>query len=86
MMYSGFRWLVVLFFAGESQEVMDGGEDRRAAQAAAAFTQLPELYGHSHSVYALEFNCDGSLLASGSKDKTIRIWPHGSVRPSFLAI
>ncbi|GLD93276.1 hypothetical protein PINS_up001868 [Pythium insidiosum] len=43
-----------------------------------AFTQLAEIYGHSRKVYALEFNSTGSLLASGSNDKTIRIWPVNS--------
>ncbi|KAJ0411688.1 hypothetical protein ATCC90586_002072 [Pythium insidiosum] len=42
------------------------------------FAQLPEVYGHSRKVYALEFNSTGSLLASGSNDKTIRIWPVSS--------
>ncbi|CAH0476342.1 unnamed protein product [Peronospora belbahrii] len=36
--------------------------------------QLPELSGHSRKVYALGFNCDGSMLASGSNDRSIRIW------------
>lgn len=45
-----------------------------------AFAQLPEIYGHSNPVFALEFNCNGSLFASGSKDKTIRVWPSGQVR------
>ncbi|TMW63111.1 hypothetical protein Poli38472_002052 [Pythium oligandrum] len=43
--------------------------------ALVAYTQLREIYGHSRKVYALEFNCNGSLLASGSNDKTIRVWP-----------
>ncbi|KAG6976453.1 hypothetical protein JG688_00001328 [Phytophthora aleatoria] len=41
---------------------------------AAAYVQLPELDGHSRKVYALGFNCDGSMLASGSNDRSIRIW------------
>lgn len=43
-------------------------------------TQLPEIYGHSRKVYALEYNSTGALLASGSNDKTIRIWFVDSVR------
>ncbi|KAE9043617.1 hypothetical protein PR003_g3401 [Phytophthora rubi] len=39
-----------------------------------AYVQLPELDGHSRKVYALGFNCDGSMLASGSNDRSIRIW------------
>jgi WD40 repeat protein len=55
------------------------------ASAAAAntvvYSQLPEIYGHARKVYALEFNGNGSLLASGCSDKTIRIWPVNAVRP-----
>ena len=35
---------------------------------------LPELYGHSRTVYALGWNSSGSRLASGSTDKVIRLW------------
>ncbi|GMF49270.1 unnamed protein product [Phytophthora fragariaefolia] len=45
-----------------------------AARGKAAYVQLPELDGHSRKVYALGFNCDGSMLASGSNDRSIRIW------------
>ncbi|DBA03436.1 TPA: hypothetical protein N0F65_002844 [Lagenidium giganteum] len=57
-----------------------GGSNSAATAGAAAvpFTQLPEIYGHSRRVYALEFNSNGSLLASGSNDKTIRIWKMSS--------
>lgn len=48
--------------------------------AAVTATQLPEIYGHSRKVYALEYNSTGTLLASGSNDKTIRIWFVDSVR------
>ena len=32
------------------------------------------LYGHSDYVYCIAFSPDGSVLASGSADNTIRIW------------
>ena len=32
------------------------------------------LHGHSNSVYALSFSPDGSRLASGSGDKTLKLW------------
>lgn len=51
-----------------------------STSAAVTMTQLPEMYGHSRKVYALEYNSNGSLLASGSNDRTIRIWFVDSVR------
>ncbi|CEG40646.1 WD40 repeat protein [Plasmopara halstedii] len=45
-----------------------------------AYVQLPELDGHSRKVYALEFNCNGSMLASGSNDRSIRIWDPAAER------
>jgi general transcriptional corepressor TUP1 len=30
--------------------------------------------GHSLDIYSLDYSCDGRFIASGSGDKTIRIW------------
>jgi WD40 repeat protein len=48
------------------------------------FSQLPELYGHSRKVYALAFNKDGSYLASGCVDKSIRVWSIEKVGPPAI--
>ena len=34
------------------------------------------LPGHADEVYALDWSPDGSAVASGSKDRTIKIWAH----------
>jgi WD40 repeat protein len=36
--------------------------------------EIRTLSGHSGSIYSLSFSADGSKLASGSSDKTIKIW------------
>ncbi|CAI5735315.1 unnamed protein product [Peronospora destructor] len=46
----------------------------RTVRSKVTHVQLPELSGHSRKVYALGFNCNGSMLASGSNDRSIRIW------------
>ena len=57
-----------------------------AAPSSVSMAQLPEIYGHSRKVYALEYNCNGTLLASGSNDKTIRVWFVEGVRLLFRRI
>lgn len=43
-----------------------------------AFEMRYELKGHTGAVYAVEFSPSGHLLASGSFDKTVRIWDTAS--------
>ncbi|MEU6193086.1 WD40 repeat domain-containing protein [Streptomyces sp. NPDC047061] len=38
------------------------------------------LTGHNDSVLSLDFNSDGSQLASASADGTVRLWDVGDLR------
>lgn len=40
------------------------------------FRAKATLPGHADEVYALDWSPDGSAVASGSKDRTIKIWAH----------
>ena len=37
-------------------------------------TEIATLQGHSGSVNSVAFNFSGTVLASGSKDNTIKLW------------
>lgn len=52
-------------------------------------SKIRECKGHKEKVHTVAWNCDGRKLASGSVDKTARVWsPHRGVsikitRPKF---
>jgi len=39
------------------------------------------MQGHSNKVYSVSFNHDGSILASGSFDQSIKLWSMPSGEP-----
>ena len=41
--------------------------------------QLQELEAHITPVRAVDFSPDGTLIASGSGDKTVKLWSLGSI-------
>ncbi|MGE3805566.1 MAG: WD40 repeat domain-containing serine/threonine protein kinase [Gemmataceae bacterium] len=48
--------------------------DRTIQILDAGFKEVAILTGHENTVHSLSFNRDGSLLASGSDDQTVRLW------------
>jgi len=48
---------------------------------------LRTLRGHEGSIWALDFGCAGTVLATGGRDRTIRLWqmPHGQPLRTFQA-
>ncbi len=54
---------------------MNAGTDKRIlVWEVGGATQLCELRGHQDTVYQLVFSRDGSLLASGSGDNSVKLW------------
>ncbi|KAG0170902.1 hypothetical protein DFQ28_001421 [Apophysomyces sp. BC1034] len=51
-----------------------------------AFQMRYELKGHTGAVYTVEFSPNGALLASGSFDKTVRIWDTASAQKETLCL
>ncbi|KAI9276946.1 WD40-repeat-containing domain protein [Phascolomyces articulosus] len=51
-----------------------------------AFEMRYELKGHTAAVYTVEFSPNGSLLASGSFDKTVRIWDTASAQKEMMCL
>lgn len=62
-------------FSADSQRVYVAGTNQRIAVYDLASGQLLDsLVGHRDEVWCVATSPDGSLLASGSRDETIRIW------------
>ncbi|CDH60107.1 wd repeat domain [Lichtheimia corymbifera JMRC:FSU:9682] len=62
------------------------GNDFQPNYNGEAFDMRYELKGHVGAVYTVEFSPNGSLLASGSFDKTVRIWDTVSAQKEVMCL
>ncbi|MEE8146483.1 MAG: WD40 repeat domain-containing protein, partial [Longimicrobiales bacterium] len=61
-----------------------GLEDGRILRWEGTGGELPDLVGHRDLVYDLEFSPDGASLASGSFDKSVRVWDAITGEPAAI--
>ncbi|OAD77205.1 hypothetical protein PHYBLDRAFT_78991 [Phycomyces blakesleeanus NRRL 1555(-)] len=66
--------------AGGHDTFQSAGKYPHDSRDGKAFQMRYELKGHTGAVYTVEFSPNGALLASGSFDKTVRIWDTASAQ------
>jgi hypothetical protein len=64
---------VAVACGGQSVRIWDVSAARQRDNSARG-RQLPELRGHTGEVLAVAYSADGTRLATGSADRTVRVW------------
>ena len=73
----------VSMFSPDGNTLISGGWDGhlRTWDVHNNFSKLLEIPAHNYAIYDLCFSPDYSLLASASRDKTVKIWQPESLKP-----
>jgi WD40 repeat protein len=68
-------------YGGMVPRVISGGADNAiVVRSGTNLTSIKRLTGHTATVTSLSLSTDGKLLASGSEDRTVRVWDVGTAK------
>ena len=65
----------MLCFSADSRLIVSASKDTTVKVWDVQTGKLVEdLTGHKDEVYAVDWSCDGKVVASGGRDKQVRLW------------
>ena len=73
-----------LAYAPDGKQLISGGRDARLAfwDLANGYELIHKIPAHNYAIYSIVFHPSKPIYATGSMDKTIRIWEAGKMRPT----
>jgi WD40 repeat protein len=72
-----------LAYTPDGKQLISGGRDARLAfwDLANGYELINKIPAHNYAIYSIVFHPSKPIYATGSMDKTIRIWEIGKMRP-----